>query len=309
MDDPTSTTSFSTSSRHHRDGEGENCGGKGEEYASRGSERGRVLQGTEALRHSQDPHNPSLTFSIITHCTVSVSGYTTLDIECTDKHTYKLLYRGFNLLLREAQEKRSIEGSLTTSERMRKRMESIASLWSAAKNTVIGINDRIAGGGIGGGSSQLKSKLKLDPVNALYEPASGVDPLQYSSDLMLRVFSPGAVRRKPPPASSTAAAASATTTVAAPSKGKKSAPKSRLGGVKSDYKKGSHEDEAREQNRDSDDDDDDDNDDDKNRRLSMMSLLSCSPLKSNSNKKRLLPPAQFLGWYSAGTQIWARLVS
>ena len=231
--------------------------------------------GTEELRSSKDTYNSALTFSIVLRTTIrSPSGYITLDLECEAEETYCLLVQGFNLLCAEA--------SIREASRF-------LSMKSTADSVRDGAHATLEGGravwewAVRNGMDYLRPLPMNDPVRDLFEAPSGglLKKLGLSSTAD---SDPGFTMR----AAQTLATAKLRESLGSNNSEKTSSSESSASSKmhidknKDMYASKSDKDVENGSSRD-------------------------STGSSKSSINPLLPPAQFLGWHSAGTQIWARL--
>lgn len=233
--------------------------------------------GTKDLRDSQDPYNSALSFSVVLKSPLSSLGYITLDLEAEAEETYCLLLQGFRLLLDEANI-REANHILENEDRslMTEAAEAFRStsytLWKLASGTQA---DEEASRRVSGDSSSVVSGSRSASVFTSREStAHRSDPVNSlfdndNSDLVSRLLR------------------GATTVddvelrrISTGRKNRKSATTDASGD------------------------------------LSRSSFASTGLEGESVSKQQYgyvidtpkqLPPAQFLGWRSAGTQIWARL--
>jgi len=230
--------------------------------------------GTAELRMSNDIYNSALTFSVVLRTVIrSTSGYITLDIECEAEETYCLLVQGFNLLCAEAsirEAKHILDNKGLTAAAVREAGEAIY-------DTSVGVWQWA----YRHGKNLVRPAPLADPVGVLFEPMStggllqkvgigGVlDSSSGDSASQMQASSTQHQSARRVSNGSTASAASGDNSAAADSV------------VSNEMKLGEA---AKEKER-----------------YGANTSYYTSPVN------KFLPPAQFLGWRSAGTQIWARL--
>ncbi len=241
--------------------------------------------GTEGFRESQDAHNTALSFSVVMKSSLSSLGYTTLDVEAEAEETYCLLLQGFRLLQDEADIRRANQ-ILDDEERNRlaetlKTFRSVSySLWQMAAGRPPSLNSGLhdpQGGALLDGIKEESSERasRMDPVNTLFDDRSdGISSWVRGGDGAGTLADDDVIRVR-----SGAAAAGRVNAFDAYSH---------------DASRGSYADASM---------------DSRTSNASGGSTLGGDDRRSGYvlRTETLLPPAQFLGWKSAGTQIWARL--
>jgi len=233
--------------------------------------------GTSELRSSNDIYNSALTFSVVLRTMIrSSSGYITLDLECEAEETYCLLVQGFNLLCAEA------------SVREAKLIMSKKGLTSAAVReageAIYGTSVEAWKWAYQHGKNLMRPLPLADPVHVLFEPQSTTGLLEkvgfgavndsssgdFASQMQPRVNQHARTAQHSSDGSSGSGASSGS----AAASDSALSNEAKMAEASKDKEKG-------------------------------LSDASSSHYTSPINK--FLPPAQFLGWRSAGTQIWARL--
>jgi hypothetical protein len=258
------------------------------------------LQGTECLRESRDIYSTDLTFSLIIRDSTTTQGFTTLDIECDSVDCYYLLLRGFYLLEEESVIHRNRlkenltnksssftehydiergEMMLTSGYEGRggyyfpgssldyQHFERLFTLWNSTKGYVTTAAQSLL----------HPRKAQEDPVDLLYQPASTMDPFRalmvggglLSTTSRQSISLKKSLKSPPPSHNSNVNVCGEDEGFISPSVKDFTSPDSIVFPIHPI------------------------NNENKNNNSSSMNMR--------------LPVAQFLGWNSAGTQIWARL--